>query len=70
MKKLKEEYVPIDFDAYTIMDSKSSVMSQRTETGSLPGDVSKKPIEKDEKMWRISSLTASVDDETTILILP
>ena len=29
-----------------------------------------KEIAKDEKMWRISSLTASVDDETTILILP
>ena len=29
-----------------------------------------KAISKDEKLWRISSLTASVDDETKILILP
>jgi len=29
-----------------------------------------KPIAKDQKLWRISSLTASVDDETKILILP
>jgi len=29
-----------------------------------------KPIARDEKLWRISSLTASVDDETKILILP
>lgn len=28
------------------------------------------PIDKNEKLWRISSLTASVDDETKILILP
>jgi hypothetical protein len=29
-----------------------------------------KAIEKDEKIWRISSLTASVDDETRILVIP
>ena len=29
-----------------------------------------KNLEKQEKIWRISSLTASIDDETKILILP
>ena len=28
------------------------------------------PIENKEKVWRISSLTASVDDDTKIMILP
>lgn len=27
-------------------------------------------IDKDEKIWRISSLTASVDADTKILVLP
>ena len=70
LKKLKEEYVPIDFQAYTIDDSKSAVMAKRKENDGLQPDQLAKPVEKDEKMWRISSLTASVDDETTILILP
>ena len=28
------------------------------------------PMENKEKVWRISSLTASVDDDTKIMILP
>ena len=70
LKRLKEEYVPIDFQAYTIDDQKSPIMNKRTEEQSLQAGVLEKTIDKDEKMWRISSLTASVDDETTILILP
>ena len=30
----------------------------------------KKKLEKQDKIWRISSLTASIDDDTKILILP
>lgn len=45
-------------------------MKNRQAADGLPSDMRDKPVSKDEKMWRISSLTASVDDETTILILP
>ncbi len=48
--------MPVDFDAYSIADKES-----KKNTG---------PIQKNEKIWRISSLTASVDKETKILILP
>jgi len=40
-----------------------------SEAGMSKEDMDKQ-ISKDEKLWRISSLTASVDDETRILILP
>jgi hypothetical protein len=49
------DYVPVDFDAYSIPDL---------------GTQNRGTIKKEEKIWRISSLTASVDDETKILILP
>ena len=52
------DYVPVDFDAYSIEDPKLK---------SISGD---KLLNKEDKIWRISSLTASVDDETKILILP
>lgn len=47
--------MPIDFDAYSIPDKSTSGK------GEMP---------KDEKIWRISSLTAAVDDDTKILVLP
>lgn len=63
MKKLREEYVPIDFNAYTIDDSKKGILEvEDLEMG--------KAVPKDQKLWRISSLTASVDEETKILVLP
>ena len=70
MKRLREEYVPIDFSAYTIDDPKSEVMTKRSAATPIIPETLDKAIDKDEKLWRISSLTASVDDETTILILP
>lgn len=54
-EKVDVDYVPVDFDAYSIPDKLAQTK------GLLP---------KDEKIWRISSLTASVDDETKILVLP
>lgn len=50
------DYVPIDFDSYSIPDQ-AAIQAK----GKLPNE---------EKIWRISSLTASVDDETKILVLP
>jgi len=55
---LDADYVPVDFDAYTIPDLERVNESKN-------GDIS-----KEEKIWKISSLTASIDDETKILILP
>ena len=49
------DYVPIDFDSYSV---------------SHCGLSSDKKIDPEEKLWRISSLTASVDDDTKILLLP
>ena len=47
--------MPVDFDAYSIPDKDS------LSKGKLPDTAS---------VWRISSLTAAVDDETKILVLP
>ena len=57
MKDLDANYVPIDFAAYSIEDSKILLNKQ-------------KPLEDDDKIWRISSMTAFVDEETKILLLP
>lgn len=54
-KKSEADYVPVDFDSYSIPDKGAQ------EKGKLPNDA---------KIWRISSLTASVDDDTKILVLP
>lgn len=54
-EKLDADYVPVDFDSYSIPSHEAQP---------------KGPLPKDEKIWRISSLTASVDDETKILVLP
>ena len=57
------DYVPVDFDAYSIRDQRSTFYD-------LEDDKILGPIESKEKVWRISSLTASVDDDTKIMILP
>lgn len=69
LKKLREDYVPIDFGAYTIDDSRSPVLT-KAKADELEESQLAKAISKEEKLWRISSLTASVDEETKILILP
>lgn len=52
----------MDFDSYSILDR--ATQDKRKELdASLP-------IPDDEKIWRISSLTTFVDDDTKILILP
>ena len=48
----------MDFDSYTIPDE------GRFKTP-LKG-----ALQNDEKIWRISSLTASIDDSTKLLVLP
>ena len=55
--------MPVDFDAYSIRDKNSAFYDLAEEK--MHG-----PIENKEKVWRISSLTASVDDDTKIMILP
>ena len=70
---MKEEYVPIDFNAYTIEDQTSkSIAELRDETleKAKKNQTGESAIDPAEKMWRISSLTASVDDETRILVVP
>ena len=59
------DYVPVDFAAYTIRDPKQELGISDFESARL-GD----PLPDNEKIWRISSLTASVDDDTKIMILP
>lgn len=56
-KELDANYVPIDFDAYSIHD-KSMTAAE------------KEKLEDESKVWRISSLTAAVDADTKILLLP
>lgn len=54
--------MPIDFAAYTIDDAKKSALESEADLD--------KPVAQDQRLWRISSLTASVDEETKILVLP
>ena len=56
-QELDSTYIPIDFDAYTIEDRE--LILNRDE-----------PLKESDKIWRISSLTAFVDDDTKILLLP
>ena len=70
---MREEYVPIDFNAYTIEDQTSKSIAQlrdETEEKAKKNQAGESVIDPAEKMWRISSLTASVDDETRILAVP
>lgn len=57
-----EEYIPVDFDAYSIMDRPTFDKLQDLDI--------KAPISEKEKIWRISSLTTFVDADTKILLLP
>lgn len=59
--KADEEYVPVDFDAYSIPDLECKGSEQK---------IAKQNLGMQEPIWRISSLTASVDDDTKILVLP
>lgn len=59
-KKAAEDYIPVDFDAYTIPD-RATVESPKADLDPLP---------EKEKIWRISSLTTFVDSDTKILLLP
>jgi len=54
------DYIPIDFDAYTIID-KATDRDGEDKTYELP---------KSEKIWRISSLTTSTDPTTRMMVLP
>lgn len=59
-KKAAEDYIPVDFDAYTIPDRATVEAPKQTE----------EPLPDKEKVWRISSLTTFVDADTKILLLP
>ena len=52
----------MDFDAYSIMDKKTSESLDKIE--------SSQALPESEKIWRISSLTTFVDADTKILLLP
>ena len=57
------DYVPVDFAAYSIADESRQVEK-------IPQDKFDEKVNEKEKLWRISSLLASVDDDTQILVLP
>jgi len=52
----------VDFDAYSIMDKKTSESLDKIESSQV--------LPESEKIWRISSLTTFVDADTKILLLP
>jgi len=52
----------MDFDAYTILDSDTEKARESVDLQA--------PVKPEEKVWRISSLTTFVDNDTKILILP
>ncbi len=54
--------MPVDFDAYSIMDRSTADKVQEIDL--------QKPIPDTERVWRISSLTTFVDADTKILLLP
>ena len=56
-KEMDSSYVPIDFDSYSIEDQQL-VLNK------------KEALKEEDKIWRISSLTAYVDFDTKILLLP
>lgn len=60
MAPIDIDYIPVDFDAYSII----------ADTPALQISDPAAPIDKSQKVWRISSLTAQVDDDTRILVLP
>jgi len=50
--------VPVDFDSYSVFNDDLKTKDE------------KENIDEEEQIWRISSLTASIDDDTKILVLP
>lgn len=50
--------MPIDFDSYTIEDSSTNF------------EMPQERLTESDKIWRISSLTAFIDADTKILLLP
>lgn len=56
-KELDANYIPIDFDAYSIED-KNLILNKAQQ------------LQEEDQIWRISSLTAYVDNDTKILLLP
>ncbi len=69
-KENPDEYVPIDFEAYSILDVKTRDSIDKDKPAEGEKALKDKPIEVDEKVWRISSLTTYVDEDTKILLLP
>ena len=61
--EIDSDYVPVDFAAYTIRDSKQDLGISDFESAHLSDQ-----LLESEKIWRISSLTASVDDITSIQV--
>tara|TARA_B110000305_G_C19325678_1_gene581256 strand:+ start:408 stop:770 length:363 start_codon:yes stop_codon:yes gene_type:complete len=57
LKELDANYVPIDFDSYSLED-KNTILNKKAN------------LKDDDKIWRVTSLTAFVDQETNILLLP
>lgn len=56
-KELRNNYIPIDFDAYSIED-KETILNPHA------------PLQDEDKIWRISNLTVFLDLETKILLMP
>ena len=52
----------MDFDAYSIADKNTLAVKGKLDMN--------RPLNENEKVWRISSLTAQVDEDTKILLLP
>lgn len=59
-KAAAEDYIPVDFESYSIPD-REAVEKNHDKAEALTSD---------EKLWRISSLTTFVDNDTRILLLP
>lgn len=59
---MNEEYIPVDFEAYSIADRPTLENEASIDKSA--------PIKDTEKLWRISSLTTFVDADTKILLLP
>ena len=56
-KDLDANYIPIDFDSYSIEDRNLILNKQEK-------------LKNEDQIWRISSLTAYVDNDTKILLMP
>lgn len=61
-KAAAEAYIPVDFDAYSILNRATVERQKNIDSSDLLPD--------QERIWRISSLTTFVDADTKILLLP